>query len=214
MPKIFAIIFVVLLTSILNAQSNNKRMSLDILTSHDYVFFTRTLEGYYDGGGWGPGMYTTLNGKYGFGAGVRVNYLQSKRISPFLGLFVVDKGYRIRHSLENDVSSNDYRGRTQVVYQSTSIGVTLKLSTQTDPFYFFPGLMADILLFKHHDLNRFNYSIMLGFGKGFNIGEKLKIVVEPNIKIPVKSYGGIHLERYENDSYDPFSVGINLGISR
>ncbi|KKK77340.1 hypothetical protein LCGC14_2854590, partial [marine sediment metagenome] len=156
--------------------------------------------------------YITVEGKYCFGAGMRLNYLMNKRISAFSGLMIVDRGYKLHFYGDTDTGPVDTRLNYRLIYLSIPLGIIMNISEELHPYYLVSGFLTDIMLDKLRYLNRFNGSILLGAGKGFNLGRSLVVTVEPNIKIPITNYGDLHL-LYEFYEYKPYSMGLNIGIS-
>lgn len=213
MQKVSVIILILTITSRLFSQPNYNGLNLEILTIHDYVCFPTPIEYYYDGQGWGDTYHSVL-GKYCFGAGLRINYYSKSRLTPYLIMVLLDKGYRLHYYGETDTGPFNAIGKYRPIYFSIPIGVAVNLSRKSNPYYLISGISTDILVLNsYYGLNRIGASITVGVGRRFDIARLFKLSIEPNLKISITKYGDLLIKLNEFDPYIPYSFGIQFGIS-
>ncbi len=211
--SLLSICFLISAASI--AQTEYEKVQFEFLISNDYVTVLSPIEYYSDGGGWGE-SFMSVEGKYCFGAGMRLNYFMNNRFSSFLGVMIVDKGYRLHMYGDTDTGSYDATPKYYRIYLSIPLGISVNITKEFNPYFFMVGISPDIIMiYNHSNFNRFNASIMIGTGKRFDFGRRFRISIEPNFKIPITNYGTDILWFPDaSHNYRPYSVGINIGLSR
>ena len=210
--SIFLILFLVI-TTFSNAQSTVKSMEFEIVSSHDFVSNIPSIPDAYVYGGF-YSYNISIDNKYGFGLGCRLNGFVNHQLSPTIGLIIADRGYVENLEGEDDTGPISTRRRPKIIYLSIPLGAKVYLSKNHSSLYLVPSLVTDILLFQDQNLNRINTSISLGIGRSFSIGRNFSLLIEPNFKLPLESYGQIALSSEIFSEYKPCTFGIHIGIKR